>query len=469
MFVTCSWSRIRRSGDDPFVGMNQQQMAGAPTPLVVRRSVSRRALLRTTAAVSGVVATSPVLGQAAFAAAAESTDGFLPAWARQYAPGVSGPFDPTTGMFNWRTSGAGENVARTRSSLTGAFSSDQHHLFVGDSVTAGWNSLSLTFSGTIDRDKSWPYYYRRALTTRLGLPEGGTGMVRTFELNGMTTPYVDGRWSPAPNGIGVQAKGHFVQVSNATLTFNSAAAKFTPVSGDTVAVMYIDAGNFAVSIDGKAFVTVPGGKTGVVKRYAVAGLANTPHKVAIRTGLGVSAKIVGAEVYQQRGISAHNVAQGGSGVTGNTQKDWSYSADGTAAGSMSRCFSNCSGYCKPPSTVFVCLGGNDLNSNKTNLGAIRDGILETANYYRANSDIVIIAEAHGSQTFSKVDIKPLLGMLYQLCYDNNWPLWDLEHFTGGFEAMKAAGLTGDAYGHLTPAGYALMGQTMAGIVAGSLT
>ncbi len=431
------------------------------------RRLNRRNFLRTTIAASGVAALGPSLGQAAFATD-EPAAVVLPAWARQYAPGVAGPFDPATGIFNWRPSGAGENVARTRSSLTDAFGADQHHLFIGDSVTAGWNSLSPTFTGSIDRDKSWPYYYRRSLTSRLGLPEGGTGMVRTFDLNGATASYFDARWSPGPNGISVQPKGHFVQVVNTTLTFDSAKAGFTPVTGDAVAVMYIDAGSIQVSVDAQPFVVVPGGNTGAVRRYQVTGLARTTHKIRIKTGLGVTGRIIGAEVYQQRGISAHNVAQGGSGVTGNVQKDWSYPATGTAATSMSKCFSGFTGYAKTPSTVFICLGGNDLNSNKTNLGAIRDGILETAGYYKANSDIVIIAESHGSQTFSKVDIKPLLGMLYQLCYDNNWPLWDLEHFLGGYEALKAAGLTGDAYGHLKPAGHALMGQTMAGIVAGSL-
>ncbi len=430
------------------------------------RTMTRRNFLRTTVAVSGIATFGPAFSRTAFATG-ETTTGVLPAWAREYAPAVSGPFDPGTGMFNWKAVGAEANVLRTKQSLVDSFVSDQHHLFVGDSLTAGWNDSSGNAQGA-DRDKSWPYVYRRALTSTLGLPEGGTGVVRAMETIGTFASYRDARWSPGPNNVSVIAKGHYVQISNATLTFDSARTGFTPVAGDTVAVTYLDAGTIQVIVDARPAVKLIGGNSGAVKRYVVSGLPRTPHKVVVKAGFGATGKVVGAEVYQQRGISAHNVAQGGSGVTGDVQKDWSYPANGTAALSMSKCFSSFGGYAKTPSTVFICLGANDLNANRSNLGAIRDGIAQTAAYYKANSDIVMIAEPHFSPTFSTVDIKPLLGMLYQLCYDNNWPLWDLEHFTGGYEKLLAAGLIGDATGHFKPEGYALMGKAMAGVVASSL-
>lgn len=380
----------------------------------------------------------------------------IPTWVPTH---LRSSFDPATGMFNLKA----DNTARTRASLANASLSQQNHVFVGDSVTAGWNSLSPTFQGKVDRDKSWPYYYRRALNAKLGLPvENSTGLVRSFELNGYTSPYMDSRWSPTTNGVGIQAKGHYVNVTNSSFTFDSAAKGFTPISGNAVAVTYLDSGTFKVSIDGGLAVTIKGTKTGKVMRYMKTGLANKPHKVKISVGFGVSTHIVGAEVYSGKGIAANNIAQGGSGVTGDKQDDWS--VPGVPSVSMSGAFSSPAAYSNTPSTVFIALGGNDLNSNADNLAAIRDGILETANLYQ-NSDIVIITVAHGSPTFSKVDIKPLLTMLYQMSYDNNWPLWDLEYVTGGYEKLAEQGLTGDTYGHMTPEGHRILGEKMADIIA----
>lgn len=368
-------------------------------------------------------------------------------------------------MFNWKPTGLDANVARTVAAPVQALFGDQHQVFVGDSVTAGWNSLSPTFtSGKIDRDKSWPYYYRRTLTSLLGLPAGGTGLVRSYELNAGTTAFYDKRWTPGPNGVGVQAKGHFIQITNASATFSSAATGFTTITGDTVAVVYIDSDPFTVSVDGKAKISVPGGRTGTVKRWELGGLPLAKHTVKIAAPSGKVAKIVGAEVFQRRGVSAHNVAEGGTRVTGNTADDWSWG--GTPTTSMAQAFSSSNAYARTPSTVFICLGGNDLN--KSTASAIRDGIRETAAFYEGSSEIVLIAQCHGSQSFSKVDIKPLLGLLYQVAAEKNWPLWDLEHFLGGYEKLAAAKLTGDTWGHLNPAGHELMGRTMAQVVARSL-
>ena len=383
-------------------------------------------------------------------------DTSLPAYAPTSVSTAS--FNTATGMFNLTAA----NTARTRASFTNAKSVQQNEVFVGDSITAGWNALSPTFQGTINRDKSWPYYYRRALNTKLGLPaESGTGLVRAFELNGYSTPYFDGRWSPGPNGVGVQAKGHYVNVTNSSVTFNSAAKNFTPVTGTAVGVSYFDGGDFKVSIDGGAAVTVKGGKTGKIMRYSKTGLANKAHTVKIGVGFGVSVQVVGAEVYSPKGIIASNVAQGGSGVTGDKQDDWSVSGDPKVA--MSSTFSNPALYSNAPSTVFIELGGNDLNSNADNLSAIRDGILETASQYQG-SDIILLSLAQGSAQFSKVDIGPLQTMLYQLAYDHNWPLWDIQYVTGGYDGLKAKGYVGDNYGHFTPAGYQWFGEMMANTI-----
>src|SRR5205085_6924555 len=102
-------------------------------------ALGRRSFLRTAAAASGLATLGvglrgPAYGDGIDLGAGEPGDGVLPAWAKQYAPSVSGPFDAATGVFNWRPSGLKQNVTRTKESLTGAFSRDQHHLFVGDSI-----------------------------------------------------------------------------------------------------------------------------------------------------------------------------------------------------------------------------------------------------------------------------------------------------------------------------------------------
>lgn len=388
---------------------------------------------------------------------AEAANG-MPSWAPR---GLNAPFDPTIGMFNFRA----DNMAKTINSLSNAATSQQNHVFVGDSFMAGWNSKDILGNGTIDRDKTLPYFYRRTLNTALNLPtESGTGLVRPFEVKGGllgNIPYSDGRWSK-PDGLFSKEKGHYVMVSNGKLTFNSAAKGFTPITGTNIALTYQDTGPFSVSVDNGAFVKVNSNKTGAVKRYEVAGLANTTHQITIKVDFGQKVHVIGAEVYSNKGIAAHNIAQGGSKATGGAQDDWSVPGDPSV--SMSGAFSPASAYSSAPSTVFITLGGNDLNKNAKNLGAIRDGIWETAQFYK-NSDIIIVAEAHGSPGFSTVDIKPLLTMLYQMAYDNNWALWDLEYLTGGYEPMAAQGLTGDTYGHLKPAGYQMLGVKLANFMA----
>lgn len=358
------------------------------------------------------------------------------------------------GAYNFNST----TLARTKAALADPQATTQM-VFIGDSITAGWNSLDAYGNGTINRDASWPYKLRRELTSRYNLPAGGTGLVRNFELRASAAGsayYYDKRWSPAPNGIGVKANGHYVTVSNASVTFNSGASGFTPTPGDSVAITYLDTSAFTVSVDGGAKVKIPGTNTGQVRRWVKTGLTHKTHTIKVAAGFGAKARIVGGEVYT-KGIQASNVAQGGSQVTGGAQDDWS--VDGPLT--MGSVFASPNAFGSTPTTVFIEVGANDLKSStyetiSTNVGKV-------ASRY-PNSDIVIIGYAQPGTALTTKDVKPLNALMLQMSLERGWAFWDFQEWSGGYNTLAAAGLVGDKYGHLNTQGYALMGATMANII-----
>ena len=407
----------------------------------------------------------------------------LPEYVQAYFPSITGPWDANTGMFNWRPSGSNQNAQRTKLSVAQASTQDVHHVFVGDSITAAWNSFN-GITGTSDKDKSWPYYYRRSLEARLGLTnaKGGTGLVRALELYATGT-IVDPRWNTAINPLGgVVNKKYYVQLNSpATLTFDSGASGFSEGTGTCAALVFIDGPvNVQVRVDGGSYQTITCSNSGAVRRYEFTGLANTTHTLQVKPASGNGAYVVGAEVYTKgKGVQPHVVAEGGSGALDasadtTTEPDKSWAAQGTGdttANSMGYTYSRPSAYNATPSTVFIEIGGNDLNNStdSTHFQNIVNATKVVADRYKATTDVVLIAICNGSSSFyspGPSGMREYWAKMYKLAYDNNWALWDWQYFLGGFEKLQEQGLTGDNYGHMTPEGYALIGQTMAGIVAG---
>src|SRR5205085_11369845 len=132
----------------------------------------------------------------------------------------------------------------------------------------------------------------------------------------------DARWSPGPTGVGVTGRDHYLSVSNASVTFDSGKAGFTPGIGTAVAVVYLDSGSFTVTVDGGIARPVTGTGTGAVKRFEVRGLPAGTHVVKVQASQA-PVSVVGAEVFAASGFSAGTVAQGRSGLTGGRQQDWS--------------------------------------------------------------------------------------------------------------------------------------------------
>jgi hypothetical protein len=306
--------------------------------------------------------------------------------------------------------------------------------------------------------------YRDNLSQRLGLTPGGTGYVRSSDARGLSQPYYDDRWTgPMTNW---QHKGHYIQGNS----FTPAVTFVSDKAGTIAAVTVIDRGNLTISVDGATsgagFLSVTGGNTNAVKRYVFSGLANTTHTIKV-TPVGQT-WLAGAMVYNNLGIQAHNIAQGGSKAAdiNHDQTEWDYIS--TIDLSMVPHFTDAVGcWGQTPSTVYLLLGGNDIHRMGTTQGPmdfIAAACADVASKF-VGSDIVLIAVCHGSQQFSTLDIKPYLAAMYQQAYDHDWPLWDLEYFTGGYEQLQAQGYTGDTWGHLNPAGYAYLGQTLAGIAA----
>lgn len=358
--------------------------------------------------------------------------------------GYESRFHQAYGTFNWNSS----TTANLRAALANAATAPAHQVFVGDSVTEGWNYLNHMppYNASGDLLHSWPIFTREYINDMVGLPDGGTGFVRAHSIQN----FVDPRWTYSGSWTN---NVHYVTTTSGTATFASNK------DGDGIAVILLAGGAVQVSVDGGAPIVIPA-TTGPT-RFTLTGLAKTTHTINIRSNTGAQINLAGAEVFNtEGGIRTHNVAQGGAKAAGVGQDAWSDSSGGVTGNMLPLYTQSANTWGATPQTVFVALGGNDIHSN-TDYGVIAAALDTIGQAFDGpNTDIVLITVSHGSKTFSTRDIVPLLANTYQLALDRNWPLIDLEFITGGYESMAGLGYTGDVYGHLNVKGAEFVGNAI---------
>jgi lysophospholipase L1-like esterase len=356
-------------------------------------------------------------------------------------------FEPATSLYNWKAS----NTRRHRSGLALAQAGGAtNQVFVGDSLTAGCLNV---YTGKFDRLHAWPMIYRDTLA-QLGIPANGTGIVRIIDYN-----YADARMSwtgPWTNNT-----------TDACVTSSGATATFTTDKPGTAAgLLYarsVGSGGFTVSVNGArsgpGFRAVPGGGTGWarVDLTGVDGL-DPGSTVTVTTASAALVVLGGFEVYTPNGgLTLHNIAQSGSGATLAAKKGWSTITDLNQNLAM---WSGAYGsvFLQVPSTVHLALGGNDL-LNGASEAAIMAALAVIRNAF-ANSDCILYLEPRPASA-TTTRWSTYCAAMYGLADTLDVPLFDIEDRLGGYSVELTTSMVGDTFGHLSAAGYADWGRSVA--------
>jgi lysophospholipase L1-like esterase len=364
-----------------------------------------------------------------------------------YAQSAANIFEPATSVYNWKAANTRRHRAGLAQAQAGAAASE---VFVGDSLTAGCLNV---YTGTFDRPHAWPMIYRDTLAG-LGIPVNGTGIVRVIDYI-----YADARISWSGPWVNNTTTG-CVSSAGATLTFT------TDKPGTAVGVLFQrtpGSGGFSVSVNGArsgaGYRSVVGGGSGWarVDLSGVDGIV-AGSTVTVTTTSAAMVVLGGFEVYTpDSGVSLHNVAQSGSGATLPTKKGWSTTSDASQNLSIWSCLS-WSPYLQTPSTVHIAMGGNDVLNNATD-----DAITAALSRIRAgfpNSDCILYLEPRPATAL--VGRWSSFGAaMYQLADTLDVALFDINDRLGGYPTETTTAMVGDTFGHLSRAGYADWGRSVA--------
>jgi hypothetical protein len=233
-------------------------------------------------------------------------------------------FDSTRGIWNY----LGPNTRRLDQSIgDAAAGGHSHHIWIGDSVSAG--ALSSTGFLAYDRLRSIPLVFRDTLA-QMGVPANGTGFVRIVD----STAALDARWTP--NGAWTNSA-----TFASTSTVGNAAILTADRPGTIFELGYEGSrtGTFTVSIDGATsgagFTTfTPAGTAGwfMLKMTGITIKVGSTIKITLTVaGTGnAGMALSGASVWTPgKGIIMHNLAQSGSRAQGTGNTSWSDTAAGT--------------------------------------------------------------------------------------------------------------------------------------------
>lgn len=379
----------------------------------------------------------------------------------------AGPFDPTTGAYNLRTT----NTARLRAGLDRTFNGTA---FTGSGlpgarceiaiIGTSLEAISYDQTATVSHMLPWSRWLLEGLVKR-GIPKGGTGLVRCTD----GSVRVDAYWN--------NSGGAWV-ANNATHAYTTTAGQwmtFTPgVAGDTVTVYYYNTGSsgdvFTVSVagasSGSGFTTVTGSGTPGWTKVTL----NTPVLPAQLVKITLSSGIIylaGACVSNSAGgVLVHNIAQTGSRARGAVNTGaWDQTGSTTEPGVV---FANpqLSTTYPYPDAVFIALGANDLaNSTGTN-AQIYTSISNIAARY-PNSDIILVADTPLNNTVVlDTAWQAFVSGLYGLADTLGVPLIDLRARFGTSADIWNNGYAGDGTGHLNAKGAAAVGRNMATAIGG---
>jgi lysophospholipase L1-like esterase len=376
---------------------------------------SRRAVLRTLALGAGA-ATVLVAGCGQRAPAASpplASNGSAPT-----ATPVSGLGPPRA--YNWKAS----NTARLRASLANGAIGRSNHVFIGDSITAGY--LGGAENPQYDALKAWPRVYRSAIQTG-GVAVAGTGLVPCIAGD---APY-DPRWTRSSGWDASLAYTLFVRAAGETATFVSD----TP--GTEVSVYYFgNSAGMTVNIDDGPDIELPMDGAAHPLVHNETGLSDTTHTVVVSTTSASYNQLVGASTQGGSGLVCHNIAVGGATASGPNLAAWATTTPGYINATLVGALTAAS---VTPDVVYVALGGNDIQNGYSTAQII--AALASLRAQFPSSDYVLIGENQfdGYQSVWGSWSRALHGLADGL----DCPLVDLYQRYGEYSQAVASQLMGD--------------------------
>jgi lysophospholipase L1-like esterase len=416
----------------------QRQVAGEVAIGHVDGLLSRREALRGLGLLGvGAFAASPLI-----AACGEKTPAASPAEQHEL-PRVSAERPSLPCVYNWKAS----NTGRLRASLDGATNKRVNHVFIGDSITAGYlgGSENPQYNALI----AWPRVYRSALQAQ-GIPVAGTGLVPCISGD---APY-DPRWTRSGGWDASLAYMVFVRASGETATFVSD----TP--GTEVSVYYFgNSAGMKINVDGGSDSHLPMDGVAHANVHTVTGLPNTAHTVVITTTTAEYNQMVGASTQGGDGLVCHNIAVGGATASGPKLAAWATTTPGYINPALVGALTAASII---PDVVYVALGGNDIQDGYSTSQIVT--ALTTLRNQFASSDVIIIGENEfdGYQSVWR----QWSSALHALADTLDCPLVDLYVRYGEYSNAVANRLMGDG-AHLNAKAQSDIGTTIASLASSS--
>lgn len=367
-----------------------------------------------------------------------------------YVPtSVAGLYDPVFNAYNFKPS----NTRRIRAALGRAAVGGLCEVaVVGDSSVAGG------VGATYDRLRSWPLQARDELV-RHGVPLAGTGLVRAQE-----NTVVDSRWSFTGAWVGSNLTNRYTTANGATATLTSNLA------GDRVTVLFYDsadASTFTISVNGATtgtgFATVTQSGPAGWRKHTIATPVAAGQTVTLTKTSGAFLTIAGAAVWSSTGgVMVHSLGQGGSRATGTNNAAWADTSTNFLR--LGQVFANPTVSLTAPDLVICGIGFNDKSAGVTD-PALMAGLTTIRNRY-PSSDFLLVGTAPGdTAAVPAATWEATLAAEYALADTLDVPLVDHRARLGSFAEIVAAGLNGDAFGHLKAEAQAGLGRSLGMLLA----
>lgn len=344
------------------------------------------------------------------------------------AAGVTGPWDDTLSVFNFKPS----NTRRLRARRAGAIAGTSLFKVAvgGDSTEAGYQ---------VDYATQSPIAVAAKRLITAGVPTAGD-LVAANKGGVFFSP--DARWTYSGKWIGSEGKHHATAAeAGATATYSSTN------KGTILELAYRNGiGPFTYSVDEGAAVAVTPTGTNGLSTIAVGGLPNAVHKIKVTTSSASPVTLIHATVRFPTGLYAGNFGVNSS--TGWHWKDTGADSPGQVVGSWL------------PAVFILALGINDYaqgitptefkkwlrdSLNRVN-GAFCDRIIATSN----NVDNADYAEYNKAK--------------YELAAELDIPLVDVGSVMGTYAQASELGLMYEQV-HPNVAGYAMKGDLYARILS----
>lgn len=364
-------------------------------------------------------------------------------------------FNAERSVYNWKAS----NTDQMRASLNRALSGSlEHHVFIGDSETHNFVGPPPAVS---DPRQMWPRRWRDFLTTTLGVPSGGEGVIRVGKAT--QTGFLDPRWT--------LGSGWTQFTTNAAAATNGAVATcVTSQACTTVELYYRDVSGSAtasVTVDGANAQTITTTGTSAMKKLTWTGLANTTHTIVLTTTSATSFTLFGAGAYNASGLVAQNMAAYGTQVT----TDWGTSYFSYASvvqllfGGTVTAPATTAGVgngLAHPTVLHVQLGVNDIKNTTTSAATIAAAIQTLVGYF-AGAEVYLHAQLQPNTTLgvTQAEWEEYVAALYALADTLDVPLFDWHHRSGGITTALANGAMSSDGLHPTAAWQYEQGRALA--------